>query len=251
MGSPATRPGEHRAKHGLNLNASGGLPQHLPAWFRAQPEVYLVLWVPHWAPCCRRAVPPLLFQSLGPRPGSAPGPWGSGTLLVLGRWSGLEASPGGAGAHVLPSAIPSGLWEAPGCLRGRRPLSGHSALSLAFQGHPLCLEQGLELNCEPMCSTSNQTHTFSVSLRTVPEGWACFAPPPEDVGWTRGGLRQRSPVSAGDGAGAGRAPRCGSAAQSAHGQESVGGGAVWSAESHQVESGIGAWGAARSLEGGC
>lgn len=31
----------------------------------------------------------------------------------------------------------------------------------------------------------------------------------------------------------------------------VWGQAVRSAESHQVESGIGAWGAARSLEGGC
>lgn len=35
------------------------------------------------------------------------------------------------------------------------------------------------------------------------------------------------------------------------GRKVRGGGAVRSAESHQVESGIGAWGAARCLEGGC
>lgn len=209
VGSPPIHPGEHRAKNGLNLNASGWFPQHLPTpppLSPAQPDVCPVLWVLRGAPCGRCAVSLLLF----------PVPWAEGRLCCLapGTMAFCLSLEGGVASRLAPGKlghpccqVPSpslrgpglSLREVPGSLLSRRPLSGHSALpavrcylAMAFQGNPLCLYPlwSRDLNCEPTCSTSNQTHMLSMSLRTGPEGWGLLRSPTGGRLVNKGGLEQ-------------------------------------------------------------
>lgn len=230
MCSPAIRPGEHQAENGLNLNASGRFPLHLPCVVWHSADIDLVLWVLRGGP---------LWQTCSV-PTSVPVPWAEGRLCCLapGAMAFCSSLEGGVASRLAPGELGHTCCQVPSLKpqrsefepQGSPWVSAEQAASvwtlgpfscqvLPGSGVPrdiLCVWSG-DLNCDPICSTSNQIHTFSVSLRTRPEGWGLLCSPTGGRLVNKGGLEQRSPVSPGEGQGAGSASRCGSGAQSAHG----------------------------------